>query len=237
MPLPDELSTHPPMSRHSCATGPETSSQTDTARSMSAGDLAALYDEMAARYERWEWANRLFSGPLRRRAFDEASGRVLDIACGTGTNFRYLPATAQLVGVDISQEMVEAARAELDALRRGGTVYRMDAQELEFPDDSFDTVVSALSTCTFPDPVAALGEVERVCRPGGRVLLLEHGRSDAELVGRFQEWRADTHYAQHGCRWTQDPLAHFDGTELTVVDSEERFLGMVTIIEARPAPA
>lgn len=204
---------------------------------MSSDDIAALYDDLADQYERWGWANRLFSGPLRKRAFGDASGRVLDVACGTGTNFRYLPATAQLVGVDISADMVEAARAELDALRRGGTVYRMDAQDLAFPDDSFDTVVSALSTCTFPDPVAALSEMARVCRPDGRVLLLEHGRSDVELVGRFQDWRADAHYEQHGCRWTQDPLAHFDGTDLTVADSETLFAGMVTIIAARPEPA
>jgi ubiquinone/menaquinone biosynthesis C-methylase UbiE len=203
---------------------------------MSSGDISALYDEMAPQYARWDWANRLFTGPLRKRIFADARGRVLDVACGTGTNFRYLPTTAQLVGVDISEDMVETARAELDDLRRGGTVYRMDAQALQFPDDSFDTVISALSTCTFPNPAAVLAEMARVCRPDGRVLLLEHGRSDAELVGQFQDWRADAHYEEHGCRWTQEPLDHFGGTDLTVVDSEEFFLGMVTTIEARPAP-
>jgi len=212
-----------------------TDDQQRGSRHLSSADIAALYDDMAERYQRWDWANRLFSGPLRKRAFGDARGRVLDVACGTGTNFRYLPRTAQLVGVDISADMVAAAREELDAIGRGGTVYRMDAQELAFPDDSFDTVVSALSTCTFPDPVAALSEMARVCRPDGRVLLLEHGRSDAELVGRFQDWRADAHYEQHGCRWTQDPLAHFEETGLTVVDSEAFLLGTVTVIEARPA--
>ncbi|WP_324664982.1 class I SAM-dependent methyltransferase [Haloarcula sediminis] len=203
-------------------------------RSMSSADIADLYDELAEQYDRWDWANRLFSGPLRKRAFADAGGRVLDVACGTGTNFRYLPPTAQLVGVDISADMVAAARAELDSIGRGGTIYRMDAQALQFPDDSFDMVVSALSTCTFPDPVAALSEMARVCRPDGRVLLLEHGRSDAELLGRLQDWRADTHYERHGCRWTQEPLAHFDRTDLTVVDSESLLLGTVTLIEARP---
>ncbi|MDS0260306.1 methyltransferase domain-containing protein [Haloarcula sp. S1CR25-12] len=212
----------------------QTDDQPRGSRHLSSADIADLYDDMADRYQRWDWANRLFSGPLRKRAFGDARGRVLDVACGAGTNFRYLPRTAQLVGVDISADMVAAARGELDAIGRGGTVYRMDAQELAFPDDSFDTVVSALSTCTFPDPVAALSEMARVCRPDGRVLLLEHGRSDAELVGRFQDWRADAHYEQHGCRWTQDPLAHFEETDLTVVDSEAFLLGTVTVIEARP---
>jgi ubiquinone/menaquinone biosynthesis C-methylase UbiE len=225
------------MSANSPSNATETDSHTDAARSMSTGEIAALYDDLADQYERWGWTNRLFTGPLRKRAFGDASGRVLDVACGTGTNFRYLPPTAQLVGVDLSADMVAAARAELDELRRGGTVYRMDAGDLQFPDDSFDTVVSALSTCTFPDPVAALSEMARVCRPDGRVLLLEHGRSDVELVGRYQDWRADAHYAQHGCRWTQDPLEHFAETDLTVVEHEVSFLGMVTIIEARPTTA
>jgi len=222
------------MSSNTASTDATDSQPDDRGRPMSSGDIAALYDDMAERYARFDWANRLFSGPLRARAFGDAEGRVLDVACGTGTNFRYLPSTAQLVGVDISADMAEAARAELARLGRGGTVYRMDAQQLEFPDDSFDTVISALSTCTFPDPVAALDEMARVCRPDGRVLLLEHGRSDTELVGRFQDWRADAHYEEHACRWTQDPLAHFPATDLTVVDSEEFFLGMVTVIEARP---
>jgi ubiquinone/menaquinone biosynthesis C-methylase UbiE len=201
---------------------------------MSSGDIAALYDEMADCYARWNWANRLFSGPLRRRAFGDASGRVLDVACGTGANFRYLPPTAQLVGVDISAAMVEAARAELGDIRRGGTVYRMDAQELQFPANSFDTVVSALSTCTFPDPVAALSEMARVCRPDGRVVLLEHGRSDSRLLNRLLAWRADAHYEAHGCRWTQEPLAHFESVDLTVVESETYLAGLITVIEARP---
>ena len=204
-------------------------------RPKSADDIADLYDDMAAQYARWRFADRLVAGPFRKGLFGDAEGRVLDVACGSGVNFRYLPEGTQLVGVDVSSEMVAAAQAELRRLRRGGTVYEMDAQDLQFPDDSFDTVVSALSTCTFPDPIAALDEMARVCKPGGRVLLFEHGRSDNELVGRLQDWRADAHYENHACRWTQEPLENVAASALDVVDSEVRFLGMVTSIEARPA--
>jgi ubiquinone/menaquinone biosynthesis C-methylase UbiE len=222
------------MSRTSPQT-PSTDHQADASRQKSVEDVAHLYDDMAAQFARWRFADRLFAGPFRKRLFGDAKGRVLDVACGTGVNFRYLPETTQLVGVDVSSEMVAAAEAELQRLRRGGTVYEMDAQDLQFPDDSFDTVISALSTCTFPDPVAALDEMARVCKPDGRVLLFEHGRSDNELVGRFQDWRADAHYEKHACRWTQEPLENVAASALDVVDSEVRFLGMVTSIEARPA--
>jgi ubiquinone/menaquinone biosynthesis C-methylase UbiE len=110
----------------------------------------------------------------------------------------------------------------------------MDAQSLDFPDDSFDTVISALSTCTFPDPGAALREMDRVCRPDGRILLLEHGRSDVGPIARYQEWRADAHYAKAGCRWTQEPLAVARDAGLDVVAADSALFGIVTTIEARP---
>src|SRR5699024_9946383 len=136
----------------------------------------------------------------------DADGRVLDVACGTGANFPYLPDTVALVGVDISPEMLAKARDRLGRLKIEGTLEQMDAQALEFDDDSFDTVISSLSTCTFPDPVIAIEEMVRVCKPAGRILLLEHGRSDFRPLARFQDWRADTHYATAGCRWNQEPL-------------------------------
>ncbi|WP_436930220.1 class I SAM-dependent methyltransferase [Halosimplex halobium] len=206
-------------------------------RSMSAGDIEDIYATYADRIDRFEAVDRLVTGRFRRRQFGDATGRVLDVACGTGTNFRYLPADVDLVGIDISPEMLESAAATLDGLELDGTLRRMDAQALEFPDDSFDTVVSALSTCTFPDPVAALREMERVCRPGGEIRLVEHGRSDVGPLARFQEWRADAHYEKMGCRWTQEPLALVDEAGLTVESASTAFLGVITTVTARPSPA
>jgi ubiquinone/menaquinone biosynthesis C-methylase UbiE len=203
-------------------------------RSMTAGDVEDTYDDQADTYARFDRLDRLFTGRYRRRQFGDATGRVLDVACGTGTNFPYVPASADLVGVDLSAEMLAHARDRLDDLRRDADLHRMDAQHLAFPDDSFDTVVSALSTCTFPDPVAALDEMARVCKPGGRVRLFEHGESDVGPVARFQRWRSDAHYEQHGCRWTQDPLDHVAAADLVVESADTSFLGMLTTVDAVP---
>ena len=203
-------------------------------RPMSLEEIRASYAEHADWFHRFEWADRLVTGRYRRRQFGDASGRVLDVACGTGTNFRYLPESVDLVGIDLSPEMLAKARATLDGLDREGTLHRMDAAALAFPDDSFDTVVSALSTCTVPDPVVALREMERVCRPGGRILLLEHGRSDVGAIARYQEWRADAHYAKTGCRWTQEPLSVAADAGLDVADANTALFGTVTTIEATP---
>jgi ubiquinone/menaquinone biosynthesis C-methylase UbiE len=201
--------------------------------SMSVEEIADAYADVADELARWRRLDRLFAGRYRRR-FERANGRVLDVACGTGRNFRYLRSASEVVGIDVSDEMLAHARDELDGLDADGSVHRMDAQALEFPDDSFDTVVSSFSTCTFPDPVAALHEMERVCTPGGRILLLEHARSDAAPLAWLQDWRADSHYERNGCRLNHDPLVTVEEAGLPVEDTSTALYGLVTAIDAVP---
>ncbi|MFC5973737.1 class I SAM-dependent methyltransferase [Halomarina salina] len=201
---------------------------------MSIPEIQASYAEYADWLHRFELVDRAVTGRYRRDRFGDVSGRVLDVACGTGTNFRYLPETVDLVGIDISPEMLANAEEQLAALERDGTLQRMDAQELAFPDDSFDAVISALSTCTFPDPVAALQEMERVCKPEGTIRLVEHGRSDVGPLARYQEWRAEAHYAKMGCRWTQEPTAVVADAGLSVRDTTSGLFGTITTFEIDP---
>jgi len=202
-------------------------------RYMSVDDITAAYADKADWFARLDWVDRLVTGRYRK-LFSRARGQVLDVACGTGVNFRYLPRTVDIVGIDASPEMLAHARATLEALHRDGSLARMDAQRLAFADDRFDTVISSLSTCTFPDPIAALREMERVCDPDGRILLFEHGRSDVELIADLQEWHADSHYASVGCRWTQEPLAVVERAGLDVVSADTGLFGLVTTMEIRP---
>lgn len=197
-------------------------------------DVRETYREQAGAMNRLDWLNRLVTGRYRRRLFGEARGRVLDVACGVGTNARYVPDADEYVGIDISTEMLGNAKRRLEGRERETTLGEMDAQNLGFAENSFETVVSSLSTCTFPDPIEALSEMGRVCRPGGRVLLLEHGRSSVGPVARFQDWRADAHFEKHSCRWNQEPLEVVGESPLSVERSERTFLGVITAIEARP---
>ena len=204
-------------------------------RPMSIEEIRASYAECADWADRLDWLERRLTGRYRRRLFGDAEGRVLDVACGTGANFPYLPPTVDLVGIDISPEMLEKARDRLRALEVDGRLEVMDAQDLAFEDDSFDTVISSLSTCTFPEPIAALEEMDRVCKPDGRILLFEHGRSDVGPIARFQDWRADSHYATAGCRWNQEPLELVLQAGLPVREASTHALGIVTLIDARPS--
>lgn len=223
-----------PMTRVSQSDRTEPARSAAGERPMSTDDIAEAYADVADRVARWGWLERVFSGRFRRRQFSAVEGQVLDVACGAGSNFPYLPPDVHVVGVDISPDMVHQARDELAELPQSGAVGRMDAAALEFDDDSFDTVISSFSTCTFPEPVAALQEMARVCRPDGEIRLLEHGRSDNDLIGGFQNWRADAHYESIGCRWNQKPVDLVRAADLRVETVETALLGIITRVTAHP---
>jgi ubiquinone/menaquinone biosynthesis C-methylase UbiE len=111
-----------------------------------------------------------------------------------------------------------------------------NAEVLPFSDETFDTVVSSLSTCTFPDPVAALKEMARVCRRTGKVLLLEHGRSDRDWLARFQDRTADRHAKQLGCHWNRNSLELVKRAGLAINNAQRVFFGVFNQIEAAPEP-
>ena len=205
--------------------------------SKGADELREIYADQAATFDRFEFVDRLTLGRYRRRLFSRARGRVLDVACGTGVNFPYLPEGADLVGVDLSPEMAARARARAADLGLDASVREADAADLPFDDDSFDAVVSSLSTCTFPDPVAVLREVDRVCAPDGRIFLLEHGRSSVGPVARFQDWWAPRHFDKHGCRWNQEPADVVAEAGLEAVEVRRALLGILTSMVVRPTPA
>lgn len=138
----------------------------------------------------------------------QAHGKVLEVGVGTGLNlpmYTWSNVTS-LTGVDLSAGMLQEAALRVEnSLPRvrllaasssssssgdgdGASVrlVQADVAQLPFPDDSFDVVTDTFSLCVFPAPEAALGELLRVLRPGGSLLLLEHTRSDNPLLGAYQ---------------------------------------------------
>jgi SAM-dependent methyltransferase len=168
----------------------------------------------------------------RRRLVAEASGRVLEIGAGTGLNLRhYTDAVEELV----LAEPVEQMAGKIDVSVRDDdlavSVVQARAEELPFADDAFDTVVSTLVLCTVADPERALAEIRRVLRPGGRLLFLEHVRSDSPRLARWQERLAGPWAAfAEGCRCDRDTLPAI-ASHLAVEEVEhEKWRGMVPIV-------
>ena len=171
---------------------------------MKASKLQNAYEEIADQYEKKIWFDQHILGvaSLRKKLLSKASGKILDVACGTGLNIPLFLAGSDITAVDLSPKMLEVARANATKYGLNVNLDIMDAEHLEFPDGSFDTVVSTLSTCTFPDPIEALQEMKRVCRPKGLILLLEHGHSNLSWFANFQDRNEYKHFQEHaGCRW------------------------------------
>lgn len=127
-------------------------------------------------------------GKQRMKVIPQAQGRVLEIGIGTGLNLPFYDTgrVVELVGVEPSLRMHRLALKRSRAARLPVEMVGITAEKLPLADAAFDTVVSTYTLCTIPDPVAALREVRRVLRPGGRLLFSEHGRAPDENVRKWQ---------------------------------------------------
>lgn len=197
-------------------------------------ELSSKYNRFARWYDLVEGVPDLLGvRRLRQRLLRQASGKVLEVAVGTGKNLRYYPQGCRITAVDVSREMLRVAQKRAASLSVDVSFLSADGENLPFPDKSFDTVVSSLTTCTFPNPVLALQEMARVCRPVGRILL-EHGRSNREWLGRWQDRHADQFAKPLGCHWNREPLDMVRKAGLKVSSTRQFFFGVVHEIDAAP---
>lgn len=178
------------------------------------------------------WERALFAGG-REWVCAQAEGRVLEIAIGTGRNLPYYPAGVRLTGVDVSPAMLEIGRRRLAELGQQGELRLGDVQALEFPDESFDTVVCTLSLCSIPDPRRAVAEAPRVLRRGGRFVLLEHVRSPRRWVYTLQRLLERLTARFHAEFLTREPLQHLAAEHFEVEHLERSKWGIVERIRAR----
>ena|SRR5215472_12941126 len=149
----------------------------------------------AATQKKWDKASRNFDfltwgddqrlGPHKRRLFSKMNGAILMLAAGTGNDFRFFPPGHSLIAIDISAKMLERAAEKAKAYEGKIELRQMDACQLEFADNTFDTVVTVCTFCSVPKPVLGLCELRRVLKPGGQLLMFEHVGSRIGPLGVF----------------------------------------------------
>ena len=134
-----------------------------------------------------------------------------------------------------------AARKVAHARAHGGdgapssvTLAVVDAARQPFEDARFDTVVDSFGLCSFEDPAAALAEMRRCCKPGGRVLLLEHGVSSFYPLALWQRHRLGRHVQKWGCYWDRDILGLVGASGLKIVEQQRRHLGTTYVLQCEP---
>ena len=161
----------------------------------------------------------------------------------TGRNFGYYPKGTKLTATDCSPAMVEVARTkaagECEASSVDVRVEDVQARKgMGFKSGSFDTVVDTFGLCSYEDPVAALREMARVCKRGderGRILLIEHGRSESHAwLTNILDKHASPHAAKWGCYWNRDIVGIVKEAGLTIVQRHEFHFGTTQLIVAEP---
>jgi phosphatidylethanolamine/phosphatidyl-N-methylethanolamine N-methyltransferase len=162
-----------------------------------------LYSEFAPVYDKI--FGKIFYSRLERVIEDShipRGAKVLEVGAGTGTSFPAYPTHCQVTGIDLAPDMLTRARQKI--AENGWThikVLEMNALALNFPDNSFDFVMAFHVVTVVPDPVAMINEAQRVCKPGGKIVIVNHFTSDVPVLGsvtrsldpltRWLGWRTD----------------------------------------------
>jgi ubiquinone/menaquinone biosynthesis C-methylase UbiE len=206
---------------------------------VNAEEVRTVYERWAGLYDRGQWiAETLFLRRLRRRLLSrvqcQARCQVLEVGIGTGINLPHYDPSCVIFGVDLSRSMLERAVARAYRLDRQLNVETMNAEALAFPDCTFHTVVSTLTLCTTPDPLQQLREMSRVCRPDGKVLLLEHGLSTAKSVNWMLHCLAPWHLRRCACHLTRNISTLQEQAGLRIIHKERHLFGVLILIEAAP---
>lgn len=180
---------------------------------------------------------------LREKLVSQARGRVLETCAGTGRNNAFYDGSkvSEVVLVDASLEMLEEARKKKFP-KEVSKVRLIKTDNLEsFDSESFDTVLDTFGLCSVPDPQAYLAEVKRVLKPGGQVLLLEHGKAEisgpiAGLVNMWLNFRAPAHADYYGCLWNRQISSIVSDAGFEIKYKELHHLGTCTEIIALKQP-
>jgi ubiquinone/menaquinone biosynthesis C-methylase UbiE len=195
--------------------------------------VRAMYEREAPTYDRsMRFFERFVLGDARVWAAGRARGDVLELAVGTGLNLSHYPPDVRLTGIEFSPSMLELAKRRAAELGREADLRVGDAEQLEFADGSFDTVVCTYGLCTIPDDRRAVREAARVLRPGGRLVLAEHVRSPVTTIRAGQRALNPLMLRFKADHLLREPLDHVRAEGLVVDELERARLGIVERLSA-----
>jgi methyltransferase OMS1 len=197
-------------------------------------DRRGTFDSNARHYDADVDKHEKLSGidNLRKELLTHTSGRVCEVAAGTGRNVAFYPTSVTSVTLtDFAPQMLHQAQLKVQALESAQaakfSMLPADAKALPLENDSFDCVVETFSLCSFEDPEGTLREMGRLVKPGGKLLLLEHGRSSYSWVNTFLDKHTPGHVHKHGCFWNRDidTIVKSSVPAFRIVDTKRKHFG------------
>jgi ubiquinone/menaquinone biosynthesis C-methylase UbiE len=176
----------------------------------------------------------IWAAQHRHRLLREAQGKTLEIGVGAGANLALYNPNVELTAVDFSTVLLQAADKYAKAIERPVTFIQADVETLFFPENSFDTIVSTLTLCAYPDPVAVLKRINEWCKPDGNILLFEHGLSSHNFLNWLLNSLESWHLKTQGCHSNLDILGVIQASEVDVQKMETAYFGTHHLIWAKP---
>ena len=195
------------------------------------------WDKQSGSYDRsMGFSERHIFGDTRPWICAQATGQVLEVAIGTGLNLPFYPPEVTLTGIDWSPAMLDVARRRAGELGRAVELRVGDAGQLDFPDNSFDTVTATFSLCAVPDDRSAVAEMIRVLRPGGALLLADHVASTNLALRALQALVEVVSVPRAGEHYRRRPLDHVRELGLPIEATDRFKAGIIERLRAvKPA--
>jgi len=152
-------------------------------------------EKIRRRYDRVAKVYDVFEQPMEAMALKkwrleimkELEGKVLEVGVGTGKNIPYYPDDIDITAIDFSSKMLEKARTKAEKFKKNVDLIQMDAQNMDFLNSTFDMVFTKCVFCSVPDPRKGLIENRRVCKPNGKIIMIEHVRSENKIIGSIMD--------------------------------------------------
>jgi ubiquinone/menaquinone biosynthesis C-methylase UbiE len=197
--------------------------------------ITKMFDKQADRYY-LKTKKKNFDDRWRRQLLSYAKGCVLEVCVGAGYNFKFYPCQVNITATDLSARMVE--KAKLVAAENGSRAeFIVSAvEDLQLQPQSFDTIVSTLSMCAYEDPGEVLNQFNNWCKPGGIILLMEHGLSKYGFLRWLQRKWSPYHYNKMGCHLDRDMVSIISKSKLKIKKIERKVVGIIILVWAAPSP-
>ncbi|WPX08674.1 class I SAM-dependent methyltransferase [Anaerocellum danielii] len=193
-------------------------------------DRAAKYYDVIENMMEKKWFSQ-----WRKLLFSHVKGpKVLEVGVGTGKNMPYYSQDWEIVAIDFSPKMLEKAKERASKLNLQVDLKLMDVQNLEFADNSFDTVVTACVFCSVPDPVLGLKEIHRVLKSDGLLVMLEHVRSKKEPIGKIMDILNPLVVGLYGANINRNTIENLKKAGFEIVEEKNLLSDIVKLIIARP---